>query len=54
MKIFMLFFIENHVHITSDTTAAGMNFSNGYALIAMVAFLILCYLIFALIKPEKF
>jgi K+-transporting ATPase KdpF subunit len=46
--------MESRVFISLGTPAKETNSSSMYAIAAIIAFLILCYLLFALIKPEKF
>ena len=54
MNTAILVFIESAVLNSSDNHAIEMNSSSNYVIAAIIAFLIFCYLIFALVKPEKF
>ena len=40
--------------ITITTKSSGMNYTYGYAVGAIIALFILGYLVYSLIKPEKF
>ncbi|MCX6306991.1 MAG: K(+)-transporting ATPase subunit F [Bacteroidetes bacterium] len=44
----------NATLLAFTTKPTGMTFTHGYVIGAIIAFFILAYLVYSLIKPEKF
>lgn len=42
------------VYYSAGAINRGISLSTGYIAGALIAFLIMCYLVYSLIKPEKF